>query len=123
MAAKKGQQGAGLSERELTALQEKLLKRGFKSRGDRLPIQKWEVGKVVEGVFLKMKKLPDRGDKKGGHIFYLEIGGVRECYGAPAILTGMLEEIGAGESVVIACVGKVPSSRGQDAWDFRVFGE
>lgn len=76
----------------------------------------------MTGFLQRLKKLPDRNGKAGGTIFTLDLeDGTRVCYGAPTILLEALEGVDIGTEVYIKCTGKVPSSRGQDAWafDFR----
>lgn len=84
-------------------------------------ITPWNIGLIVMGTFLKYKKLPDRDGRTGGHIFYIEnTEGVRECYGAPAALFPVIEELASGTELYIECTGKRPSSKGSDAWMFDV---
>lgn len=123
MATKKSE---GASQRSRTE-EAKLQREGWgANRSQRLEILKWEVGKVVSGKVTTLKKLPDSNEKKGGFIFYIETEEGRVCYGAPAILHGAMDEIitehGGFDGLFwrIECIGKVPSRRGQEAWNFDV---
>lgn len=109
-------------DREAKERDRKLKALGFgNTRTSRLPIQKWGAGVVIMGTFENMKKLPDNKDKKGGHIFYFtDEDGQRQCYGAPAILAEALEGFEQGDFFRVECIGKVPSNKGNDAWNFDV---
>jgi len=121
MASKKSSKGAP-DDKQRKAHDAALSKEGWShSKSGRLPIQKWGAGLVVIGTLVGTKKLPDKGEKKGGTIFYVDTeDGTRECYGAPAILAEALTDVRPGELVRVECLGKVPSTKGDFAWDFDV---
>lgn len=90
------------------------------AQGARLEIEKIDTGEVVVGVYRRWKKLPDKGQKKGGHVIYLEVNGVLRCYGARTLLWEIMEGIDLGETVRIECTGTVASDKGNDAYTYEV---
>ena len=68
---------------------------------DRMQIQKWDAGVEVIGRLERVKKLPDRNGKIGGHIFYVDTANGRECYGAPTVLWEVMEGMPEGTELYI----------------------
>ena len=111
-----------------------LKERGWSEpQGERLPISKWEKGRIVQGALGVKKKLPDTIDgkgnveKTGGHIFNIALTddddqptGERLCFGAPTLLWEIIEATPEGTLVWIHCTGQVKTRRGQPAWTFEV---
>lgn len=84
-------------------------------------IYDWEKGKTVVGKLLQLKKLPDRGDDKGGTLMVLEVGGETQTWGCPTLLLETIRNVPIGTTLHIYCHGQVvPSRRGQLGWDFDV---
>src|SRR5207249_474450 len=78
-------------------------------------IEKWEEGKVVVGVLVKIK------EGQFGDLVQLrtEEGAIR-TFGCPAILADRLGAALPGEQLYVACRGKITLKSGQEAWDFAV---
>jgi hypothetical protein len=121
MASKKAGTGV-ISATQLKAREERLKRAGFGKKLDsRLPIEAWQEGLEVEGVVVLIKKLPDRGAEKGGHLFHIDTENGRECYGAPASLLSTLEQLTLPVTLNIFCLGKGEAQKGKSApWLFDV---
>jgi len=101
--------------REELAHDKERAKQGWK-REKRPDIEKWEAGVEVSGSFMELRdgqfgKLLDLRDEEG----------VVRTYGAPTMLAGLLKNVESGTDIMIECVGKMRTSKGQDAWDFRLY--
>ena len=85
---------------------------------ERPTIEKWEKGKVVEGLY--------QGTREGGKyktpLLKMLNEGKVTLYGCPIVLQGFLEGMEIGSPIRIKCLGRtIETERGQNAWDFEVY--
>jgi hypothetical protein len=82
-------------------------------------VHKWSEGLQVTGMFRALRSITTQYG--AGELVDLEFSsGRRMTFGAPVILANRLREIPAGVTVIIRCLGKVPTPSGQ-AWNFKVW--
>lgn len=98
--------------------QDRLSRAGFVPVGGGGDIQKWEIGKSVEGQFCGVRK------GKMGYLFSVQTApGMVEVWGCPKGLQPRIEELPLGTEIFVACVGTKPSDYNNDMWVFEVFAK
>lgn len=90
-------------------------------------VEKWEEGKEVVGVLVRVKEGSlERADKSHAKLVLIaEAAGQVRTFGCPAILESKLEGFEPGDGIYIRCMGKVQTAGtkkfGNAAWDFMVY--
>lgn len=121
MAAKKNSQNTETvdSPRLDEETQERLRRMGYVPVGGGMgEIQKWEIGRKVEGRFCGVRK------GKMGYLFDVEVKpGEVEVYGCPKALEPRLTPLPLGSQIYVECVGTKKSDYPNDMWLFEVFAK
>lgn len=104
-------QAAALSKRASDLAE----KHGFEDVSGGGEVQKWEAGRSVVGVYIKLK------DGTYGPLLILRTSNGTEVFGCPAILNDRITANAVpGDQLYIECLGKTPTASGTEAWDFTV---
>ena len=88
------------------------------ARRERPGISKWDAGVEVMGTLVEVRPSQFEGNVL---IDLKDPDGKIVTYGGPAILKDLLKGIDIGAEILIECLGKIKTRKGQEAWDFRVY--
>ena len=88
-------------------------------RVERPKIEKWEQGKVVQGIFKGLQE--GRGEYKTP-LLKVMVDDKLTIHSCPTVLQSYFEGVTSDMPVKIVCLGKtLKSKKGQNAWDFEVY--
>lgn len=86
---------------------------------EKVGVQKWEKGKIVEGVIVSLREGTSDLYEVKGHLVDIRTEAGLGTYSCPTILHNYLKQVAIGQWVRIVCEGKIKARRGK-AWEFTV---